>query len=102
MLIGFDLVKCLCDLLDNKVEYSDVVLIVTCVETDFRNDKEWTEFWLNQVSPINIFTPTHSKQLYHYKKTDTNDTGTPAYNNHPILYMLQNWHNIFDIYKSLN
>jgi len=73
MLIGFDLVKCLIDILEKKVEYSDVLLIVTCVETDFRNDEEWNEFWLNQVSPVNIFLPTHTKKLYHYKKTDVHN-----------------------------
>jgi hypothetical protein len=73
MLIGVDLVKCLCEILEKKVAYSDVVLIVTCVETDFRNDEEWTEFWKNQISPVNIFLPTHTKKLYHYNKTDVHN-----------------------------
>ena len=64
MLIGFDLVRCLSDILEKKVEYNDVLLVITCVEIDFRDEDQWNIFWKSTIDPIHLMLGNNRHKLH--------------------------------------
>ena len=73
MLIGFDLVRCLSDILEKKVEYGDVLLIVTCVSIDFRIADEWDEFWTITNDPIHLMLGNNRHRLNFHDKEEVHN-----------------------------
>ena len=73
MQIGFDLVRCVSDILEKKVDYGDVLLIVTCVEIDFRDDDQWNIFWKNTIDPIHLMMGNNRHRLNFYDKEEVHN-----------------------------
>jgi|TARA_R110000772_G_scaffold3706_11_gene13269 hypothetical protein len=73
MLIGFDLVRCLSDILEKKVEYSDVLLVITCVEIDFRDEDQWNIFWKSTIDPIHLMLGNNRHKLHLHDKSEVHN-----------------------------
>jgi len=73
MLIGFELIRCLCDILESKVDYGDVLLIITTETIDFRNEEEWDLFWHRTVNPMNVAIVSKRHNLHLFHKTEVHN-----------------------------
>jgi hypothetical protein len=45
MKIGLSYSRCLCDIIDGKVDIADVLVIIARTDFDPRNDEQWTGIW---------------------------------------------------------
>lgn len=46
MKIGLSYSRCLCDIIDGKVDIDDVLVIITRTDFDPRNDDQWNHIWV--------------------------------------------------------
>lgn len=70
MLIGFELIRCLSDILEQKVEYDDVTLIITCIDYDFRKQEDYDEFWRHLMDPVQIMYAAGRHTLHMFDKEE--------------------------------
>ena len=70
MLIGFELVRCLSDILERKIKYDDVLLVVTCIDYDFRQSADYNDFWRHIMDPIQMMYSAGRHNLHMHDKEE--------------------------------
>lgn len=70
MLVGFELIRCLSDILEHKVEYGNVLLIVTSIDYDFRDQEQFDDFWRHLMDPIQMMYAANRHRLHMFDREE--------------------------------
>lgn len=66
MKIGLSYSRCIRDIVDGKVDISDVLVVIARTDFDPHNDKQWAGIWAGYRSPFGMSHP----EWYDYEEED--------------------------------